>query len=130
MLTYLHVWVCALQELLNSLEVALNIQIEVMRRTSLEQLVHGLHTNRDKAVSGIVPVEISVDPRGEILSNPVPLLRAGGRVVDQFLHVGRVQTVLLVGGVDVVHQPLVPRPQGRATATRHSGCQERILICL
>ena len=92
-----------------------------MWRTSLQQLVHGLHANGDKAVSGIVPVEISVDPRGEIVSDPVPLLRTGGGVVDQFLHVGGVEAVLLLGGVDVVHQPLVPRPQRRAAATRHSG---------
>ena len=70
---------------------------------------------------GVVPVEISVDLGGEIFSDPVPLLWTGGGVVDQLLHICRVQTVLLVGGVDVVHQPLVPRPQRRAAATRHYG---------
>ena len=70
-------------------------------------------------MSGVVPVEISVDPGGEIFSDPVPLLRTGGGVVDQLLHVGRVQPVLLVGGVDVVHQPLVPRPEGGAAPAGH-----------
>ena len=90
-----------------------------MGGTGLQEFVHGLHANGDESVSGVVPVEISVDPGGEILSDPVPLLRTCGRVVDQLLHIGRVQSVLLVGGVDVVHQPLVPRPEGGAAATGH-----------
>ena len=92
-----------------------------MGGTSLQQLVHGLHTNGDKSMPGAVPVEISVDLGGEIFSDPVPLLRTGdgGCVVDQLLHVGRVQSVLLVGGVDVVQQPLVSGAEGRTAATRH-----------
>ena len=116
---YLHVGIRALQQFLDSLEVTLDIEVQVVGGTSLQELVHGLHTNCDKSMPGVVPVEISVDLGGEILSNPVPLLRTGGCVVDQLLHIGRVQSILLVGGVDVVHQPLVSRPQGGATPTGH-----------
>ena len=116
---YLHVGIWAFQEFLDSFEITLNIEVQIVGGAGLQEFVHGLHANGDESVSGIVPIEISVDPGGEILSDPVPLLRTGGCIVDQLLHIGRVQPVLLVGGVDVVHQPLVPGAEGGAAATRH-----------
>ena len=48
----LHIRLRALQQLLNSLEVTLHIEIEMLGLTRSQQLVHGIHPDEDKPIPG------------------------------------------------------------------------------
>lgn len=61
-------------------------------------------------------IDISGGLLKQVLSDPVEFLRTRQRVEGEFLHVGLDESILWYRGEDVVHQPLVARPERGATA--------------